>query len=276
MRRETPWPLMLAGVLLFLSLSTASWAETIWVSPLEMRQMRLGFAPDLVITQSSPSVAVVVSTTEAGILQFYGVPVSVSSKWLFESVTVCYQLSNVASNINTIRLAIMTTPDFAGVFRDWETAPVTTVPVCHTTSPMEIPVQAFGIGQINFRTDFVSTNHTVEVGGIAVNLIPSGTTDVGDNAGTDGAFLGQNFPNPFRGTTMIEYEVPSLTSVDIRVYNVAGRMIRSLAIGEQGPGIQRVFWDGEDDTGVKVPAGIYFYRVRIGDKLGTRQMVFAP
>jgi len=68
-------------------------------------------------------------------------------------------------------------------------------------------------------------------------------------------------PNPFIDRTEIVYSVPVASTVQVVVYNAAGRRVRVLSDGYAGAGEQTVQWDGLDGTGRRVPAGSYFVRV---------------
>jgi hypothetical protein len=70
-----------------------------------------------------------------------------------------------------------------------------------------------------------------------------------------------NYPNPFNPRTSIRYELPAAGPVELRIYDPAGRLVRTLETGEKGAGAHEVDWDGADDRGVPVAAGIYFVRV---------------
>ena len=68
-----------------------------------------------------------------------------------------------------------------------------------------------------------------------------------------------NCPNPFNPTTVIAYDLPQSGSVDLRVYDVTGRLVRVLEDGVQRePGTHTRSWDGCDDDGVSVASGVYF------------------
>jgi hypothetical protein len=87
--------------------------------------------------------------------------------------------------------------------------------------------------------------------------------------------LQQNLPNPFAPSTQIVYTIPSdheITPVTLRVYDPAGRLVRTLVDEGQRPGIHRVDWDGRNDIGNSVKAGIYFYKLQWEDKTETRRM----
>ena len=74
--------------------------------------------------------------------------------------------------------------------------------------------------------------------------------------------LAQNTPNPFAGSTRIAYELPAAGAVRVDVFDLSGRLVRTLVDGPQGPGRETVAWDGRDDAGRALAGGIYFIRLR--------------
>ncbi len=89
------------------------------------------------------------------------------------------------------------------------------------------------------------------------------------------ALLG-GVPNPFNPTTQIRYSVATGGAVvDIRIFDVAGRMVRTLVDGRQDAGVHSVVWDGRDEHGRSMPSGVYFCRMRSGDYSQTRKIVLA-
>lgn len=74
-----------------------------------------------------------------------------------------------------------------------------------------------------------------------------------------------NYPNPFgAGGTTISFNVKRSTlHVSLSVYDVAGRLVRTLAESEQEPGVHSVVWDGRDGKGRPLPGGLYFYQLRV-------------
>jgi hypothetical protein len=86
--------------------------------------------------------------------------------------------------------------------------------------------------------------------------------------------LYQNMPNPFNPTTVIRYDVPAEGArVSLAIYDVGGRLVRSLLDGNATPGKKSVEWNGKDSRGNTVSTGVYFYRLRAGDKVITKKMV---
>lgn len=86
--------------------------------------------------------------------------------------------------------------------------------------------------------------------------------------------LCQNYPNPFREVTGIEYSVTGPCHTTLKIYNSAGGLIRSLVDEQQEPGTYRVLWDGRDEKGEEMSSGVYFYRLRAAEFSRTRKMLF--
>jgi hypothetical protein len=76
------------------------------------------------------------------------------------------------------------------------------------------------------------------------------------------AQLHQNAPNPFNPSTRIRYEVPVGGGVvAIRIYDVAGRLVKTLRQGPETPGVKTITWDGRNERGEEVASGVYFCRM---------------
>jgi flagellar hook assembly protein FlgD len=73
--------------------------------------------------------------------------------------------------------------------------------------------------------------------------------------------LGQNRPNPFNPETTIPFSTATPGRVSIRVYDVAGRLVRTITDKVLPAGDHTVRWNGESDHGLHVASGIYFYRI---------------
>ena len=99
-----------------------------------------------------------------------------------------------------------------------------------------------------------------------------GTTDVPQVAA--GAHVGlESFPNPFRPRTTIRFSLVRSASVDLSVYDLAGRRIRTLSRRSHPAGAHVVTWDGRTDRGGRAPAGVYFARLVTPEGTETRRMV---
>ena len=78
--------------------------------------------------------------------------------------------------------------------------------------------------------------------------------------------LSQNYPNPFNPATQIKYDLPGASNVRLTIYNFLGQSVRTLVDAEQTAGFYSVGWDGRDDSGVKMPSGVYIYRLEAGQQ----------
>ncbi len=85
--------------------------------------------------------------------------------------------------------------------------------------------------------------------------------------------LQQNLPNPFNPDTAIRYTVPTSGAVDLAVYDVSGRRVRTLVTGTVAAGEHTVHWNGRDENGGLVPSGLYLYRVVGHGATLTRKMM---
>lgn len=90
----------------------------------------------------------------------------------------------------------------------------------------------------------------------------------------DDYILDQNYPNPFNGETTIEFELPLDKRVSVRVYDITGRLVRTLVDDEQYfKGRHSVRWDGTTVNGAEVASGTYIYALEYGNFRKSRQMV---
>jgi hypothetical protein len=85
--------------------------------------------------------------------------------------------------------------------------------------------------------------------------------------------LNQNFPNPFNPGTVISYELPSESPVQLEIYNSLGQRVRTIVDAWQEAGFHGMIWDGTDNTGRGLASGVYFYRLHAGSFTESRKMV---
>ena len=82
-----------------------------------------------------------------------------------------------------------------------------------------------------------------------------------------------NSPNPFRRATTIAYAVEKQTTIEIALFDVRGRKVRTLASGPTPPGRYAVTFNATDDRGERISPGVYFYRLDIGDWRSVKKMI---
>jgi hypothetical protein len=80
-------------------------------------------------------------------------------------------------------------------------------------------------------------------------------------------------PNPFSPQTTITYSMTKGGTVEVAVFDVLGRRIRTLVRGHVQAGEHDVVWDGRDDSGTRVAPGLYLYRLQADDVVETRKLV---
>ena len=85
--------------------------------------------------------------------------------------------------------------------------------------------------------------------------------------------LAQNFPNPFNPSTTIKFDLKEKGLVTLKVYNVAGQLVRTLVDDVRDAAAYSIVWDGRNNTGSAVASGIYFYKMETKDFSQTRKMV---
>ena len=85
--------------------------------------------------------------------------------------------------------------------------------------------------------------------------------------------LRQNYPNPFNPITTLRYELPEQTHVNITIYDMLGRKVKTILNEQQSPGYKQLIWDASNDNGKPVSAGIYLYQIQAGEYISTKKMV---
>lgn len=80
-------------------------------------------------------------------------------------------------------------------------------------------------------------------------------------------------PNPFKDVTALRYELPAATPVQIEVFDLSGRRLRTLIDRTESAGRHEALWDGTDEAGNTAASGVYFYRFRAGEFVASRKLV---
>jgi hypothetical protein len=85
--------------------------------------------------------------------------------------------------------------------------------------------------------------------------------------------LQQNYPNPFNAGTTIRFALPRAVPVELAIFDLTGRRLRTLVTGRMAAGSHTVQWAGLSDAGRQVGSGVYLCRLRAGDYVSTRRLL---
>ncbi len=85
--------------------------------------------------------------------------------------------------------------------------------------------------------------------------------------------LHQNYPNPFNPVTTLRYDLPENGLVNITIYDMLGRQVKTLVYQTQEAGYRSIVWNATNDYGKPVSAGIYLYQIQAGKYISTKKMV---
>ncbi|MCI0512676.1 glycosyl hydrolase 53 family protein [candidate division KSB1 bacterium] len=80
--------------------------------------------------------------------------------------------------------------------------------------------------------------------------------------------LQQNYPNPFNSTTLIRYQLLTISNLKMEIFDLQGRKVRTLVNSQQQAGNYQIVWDGTDDRNIFLATGLYFCRLEADDFIG--------
>ena len=141
----------------------------------------------------------------------------------------------------------------------------------------EIPTQGSAQNSTLNRTFRVHRYPTDYLGFAGHNLDPTGPIELYMNTHDltylpDKHSLHQNYPNPFNPETIIPYDLPENIFVNITIYDLLGRQVKTLVNQVQNTGFNSIQWNATNDYGEPVSAGIYLYQIQAGTFYQTRKM----
>ncbi len=105
-------------------------------------------------------------------------------------------------------------------------------------------------------------------------VVRAGIVGIGDPLGGPARFdLAQNMPNPFAPLTTIRFSLAEAGVAQLRVFDVNGKLVRTLYSASLPAGPHAAKWDGRDDHGRRVPGGVYFYRLDAPGNSATKKLM---
>lgn len=129
-----------------------------------------------------------------------------------------------------------------------------------------------------FHADLQIDSDDPDMGSIVVPIeinVTEGVTDAPNIVPSLPAQLAlhQAAPNPFHGSTAIRYDLPADGRARLRIYDAAGRLVRTLEDGQRTAGYRTVLWNGRNASGEAVSSGVYFYTLETDNDVIQRKMV---
>ena len=152
--------------------------------------------------------------------------------------------------------------------------PITALSIPHSAAAALLEAagyQSITCDWMVFATDGQDTTASTEIRTITIDARPVLSTD--ELAMPEVFALHQNYPNPFNPSTRIKYDLPEAQNVQIMIYDIMGRKVRTLINEYQDIGYRTIRWDATDDFGRAVSAGMYVYTIHAGDFRQVKKMV---
>jgi glucose/arabinose dehydrogenase len=115
--------------------------------------------------------------------------------------------------------------------------------------------------------------HPSMTGTIVVQSGSGVKDETGDRERPSEFVLSQNYPNPFNPATKIEFTLAEPGFVTLKIYDLGGRVVRTLVSQQLSPGYKSVIWDGKNQDGRDVASGVYFCRLKVGDFSQSKKML---
>jgi len=136
---------------------------------------------------------------------------------------------------------------------------------------IQLDFDSTGLADGTYRVDLVLTNSASEPVIVPVTLEVGGTSAVATLP--QQLSLEKNYPNPFNPRTNISFVLPADGSARLQVYDMQGRLVKTLHDGALSAGYHTIMWDGTDDTGQRVASGVFLYRLVSGEHVFSRKML---
>ncbi|MBL7013620.1 MAG: choice-of-anchor J domain-containing protein [Candidatus Marinimicrobia bacterium] len=129
-----------------------------------------------------------------------------------------------------------------------------------------------GLSEIIYTAN-LSVVHNTGIDTIAITMDLSETVSIAGDISIPTTFaLHQNYPNPFNPITTLSYELPERAFVNITIYDMLGKKVKTLINQSQGAGYKTLKWNATNDYGKPVSAGMYVYTIQAGDYNHKRKM----
>ena len=86
-------------------------------------------------------------------------------------------------------------------------------------------------------------------------------------------YINEAYPNPFNPYTTLSYYLPNNETVQIKIFDIMGRQVKTFVMTDQIAGYRSIQWNGTNDYDQRVSSGLYLYTIQAGNFRGTKKMV---
>lgn len=255
--------LFLVALLGSIPLATPSAEFEIWHSPLDL----ISSDPALTITPNGAQMQFV-QITRSSIVENSAVALGLTlpSDVVIEGITICYAVESEQCFISGMYLSSQNEPPHLTLLHNDPVHLATVGEDCYRTDINAVPVG--GTVTLTIELDFWNTAYNIKIGAIAVHVSRpvSDAGELGNEVAHSNEAWVSHHPDPFEEWTEIEFQLSEPNHVDLSIWDTNGRIVRILMEREAKAGPHRTVWDGRGQTGERLPAGKYFYRLRCGDQ----------
>jgi len=131
-----------------------------------------------------------------------------------------------------------------------------------------------GVGTGMIQLDLFDLNNINEHIFVDLNIYTGTSAGVGDDRLVPKQIiLYPAFPNPFNPVTTLRYYLPEDAMVNINIYDMMGRLVRTMVNSQQNAGYRSIRWNATNDAGEPMSAGLYLYMIKAVEFRQTRKMV---
>jgi hypothetical protein len=142
-------------------------------------------------------------------------------------------------------------------------------PLINTPSPFEITAYAFHFMQKGSFSSEGAENSRIDPIALSAFLNYPTSNQVNPvKRIPEKYYLNQNYPNPFNSRTIMNYQLPITTEVELSIYNLRGQKIVTLVKTQKGAGYHQIEWDA---TGFS--SGVYYYSLKAGEFQDVKKMI---
>ena len=146
-----------------------------------------------------------------------------------------------------------------------------------TFSLGKLPSDSYSVHIVIIRHDLIFENPQISYSDTLLKFIVCPKTYLPENiTPLPGEFkLLQNYPNPFNQTTTTGFTLTRSDFVNLNIYDLLGRRIKTLVLEKLPAGYNSVIWNGTDESGKNVASGIYFYKLKSGNFTETQKLILS-